>query len=333
MRAPRIISTTAVSAEDDSFREAEAWRAVGAGWKQLHGSFGDLGFSFEWHDFETPKDLDWCRSFHPGSVEACFNLSGRGEVAFNGDIAQFESLTTGFYRHGEPGLTARRFGTESHRFITIEFHPDFLRVHLKDHARGLDPIIEGAIQRHMDSGVSGIGRLTAEAQQLIGSLRHPPVAATAQKLWYHSKALEVAALLFFHAPKDEEFFCDRQKRLAQERVSKVVALLKEHLTEPLSLEETGKRVGCSPFYLSRTFTKEMGMTLSQYQRQLRLEKAAELLLSGKFNVTEAAMEVGYSSISHFSHAFHAMYHCCPGLYSVRIGKGGGKAGTPPPGSR
>jgi AraC family transcriptional regulator len=313
--------TSTPSKEDDSFREAEAWRAVGAGWKQLHGSFGELGFSFEWHDFETAKELDWCRSFHPGSVEACFNLSGRGEVAFNGDVATFESLTTGFYRHGQPGLAARRFGDEVHRFITLEFHPDFLRTHLKDHATGLDPIVGGAIRRSTHSGVSQISRLTAEAQQLIGSLRHPPVSATAQKLWYHSKALEVAALLFFHAPKDEEFFCDRQKRLAQDRVSKVVGLLKEHLAEPLTLEEIGKRVGCSQFYLSRTFTKAMGMTLSQYQRQLRLEKAAELLLSGKFNVTEAALEVGYSSISHFSHAFHAMYQCCPGLYSVQVGKG------------
>jgi AraC-like DNA-binding protein len=312
---------TTASTEDNSFREAEAWRAVGAGWKQLHGSFGSLGFSFEWHDFETPKEFDWCRSFHPGSVEACFNLSGHGEVVFNGDVAAFDSLTTGFYRHGQPGLAARRFGGEVHRFITLEFHPDFLRTHLKDHGAGLDPIVVGAIERSPESGVSRIARLTAEAQQLIGSLRHPPVSATAQKLWYHSKALEVAALLFFHAPKDEEFFCDRQKRLAQDRVSKVVGLLKEHLSEPLTLEEIGKRVGCSQFYLSRTFTKEMGMTLSQYQRQLRLEKAAELLLSGKFNVTEAALEVGYSSISHFSHAFHAMYQCCPGLYSVQAGKG------------
>ncbi len=317
MRANRPANSALPVADDDSFQEAEAWRAVGAGWKHLHGSFGDLGFSFEWHDFETREDLDWCRSFHPGSVEACFNLSGQGEVKFDQEVAEFEALTSGFYRHGQPGLAARRFGAEPHRFITLEFHPDFLRTHLKGHAEGLDPIVADTIRDGSQSGVSRISRLTAEAQQLIGSLRHPPVSATAQKLWYHSKALEVAALLFFHAPKSDEFFCDRQKRLAQDRVAKVVGLLKEHLAEPLTLEEIGKRVGCSQFYLSRTFTKEMGMTLSQYQRQLRLEKAAELLLTGKFNVTEAALEVGYSSISHFSHAFHAMYHCCPGLYSVQ----------------
>ncbi len=47
----------------------------------------------------------------------------------------------------------------------------------------------------------------------------------------------------------------------------------------------------------------MGMTIPQYVREVRIEKAAELLLRGRHNVTEAAMEVGYSSLSHFSKAF------------------------------
>jgi AraC-like DNA-binding protein len=47
-----------------------------------------------------------------------------------------------------------------------------------------------------------------------------------------------------------------------------------------------------------------------------MEKAAELLRSGDYNVTEAAFEVGYSSLSHFSQAFHETFGCCPGLYPV-----------------
>jgi AraC-like DNA-binding protein len=70
--------------------------------------------------------------------------------------------------------------------------------------------------------------------------------------------------------------------------------------------------------LSRTFSAATGLTIPQYLRQLRLEKAAELLRSGKFNVTEAALEVGYSSLSHFSQAFHETFGCCPGLYPLKI---------------
>ena len=45
-------------------------------------------------------------------------------------------------------------------------------------------------------------------------------------------------------------------------------------------------------------------------------RAAELLRAGKHNVTEAAFEVGYSSLSHFSQAFHETFGVCPGLYPI-----------------
>ena len=60
-----------------------------------------------------------------------------------------------------------------------------------------------------------------------------------------------------------------------------------------------------------------GKTITQYLRQLRMERAAELLRAGEFNVTEVALEVGYNSLSHFSAAFHEMFGCCPGLYPIK----------------
>jgi AraC-like DNA-binding protein len=90
-------------------------------------------------------------------------------------------------------------------------------------------------------------------------------------------------------------FCTRQQRLAQERVEQVIFLLKQNLVEPPSLEDLGRKIGCSHFYLGRSFSAQTGKTMTQYLRQLRMEKAAELLCNGEHNVTEAALEVGYSS--------------------------------------
>ena len=103
----------------------------------------------------------------------------------------------------------------------------------------------------------------------------------------------------------------------REEIARVIALLEQHLAEPLSLEEIGRTVGCSPFHLSRTFSASTGMTIPQYLRQLRMERAAELLRTGRFNVTQTALEVGYSSLSHFSQAFHETFGCCPGLYPLK----------------
>ena len=100
-------------------------------------------------------------------------------------------------------------------------------------------------------------------------------------------------------------------------MEKVIALLRKDLSNPPTLEDLGRLAGCSPFHLSRTFSAATGLTIPQYTRQLRMERAAELLQSGKFNVTEAALEVGYSSLSHFSQVFHETFGCCPGLYPLR----------------
>jgi len=106
--------------------------------------------------------------------------------------------------------------------------------------------------------------------------------------------------------------------VSRQRVERAIEILSQRLVEPPALKELGREVGCSPYYLSRTFSREMGMTIPQYLRQIRMERAAELLKSGKWNVTEAALEVGYNSLSHFSQAFCETMGCCPGFYPLGL---------------
>jgi AraC-like DNA-binding protein len=285
----------------------------------LHGSVAHAGASFEWHDFKTSGgEFDWGKTFHPGSVEVCLNLEGNGKVALNKNEIVFTPLTVGFYRRGEQVLRATRQADQRHQFLTVEMSFDFLRKHLGEFVTSLHPLVREIVGGQSEkSAVAPITRLTSRQQQLLASLREAPVLALAQTVWYQAKALEVAAELFFVAPGEKELFCQRQQRLSTERVEKVIALLREKISAPPPLEEIGRAVGCSPFHLSRTFSTEMKMTIPQYLRQLRMERAAELLKSGKFNVTETALEVGYSSLSHFSQAFHETFGCCPGLYPLK----------------
>ncbi len=141
--------------------------------------------------------------------------------------------------------------------------------------------------------------------------------APAQRAWFGSKATELAALYFFQ-PAAGELFRTRAQRAGRERVEKTREILRHELQEPPSLEELARRVGCSHCYFSRLFSHEVGLTIQQYLRQIRLERAAELLRPGRCNVTEAAAAVGYNSLSHFSTAFHNAFGCCPGLYPSRF---------------
>jgi len=151
---------------------------------------------------------------------------------------------------------------------------------------------------------------------LVECLQRCPVFKPAQETWFRCKALELAAQSFF-CPPEGEMFCTRQQRAACERAGRAREILSGRLADPPSLEELGRLVGCSPFYLSRQFSEVTGLTIQQFLRQARLERAADLLRTGKHNVTEAALEVGYNSLSHFTVAFREAYGCCPGLYPLK----------------
>jgi len=74
--------------------------------------------------------------------------------------------------------------------------------------------------------------------QLVESLRHCPVFAPAREMWFRSKALEVAAHLFFR-PSGGELLCTRAQRLARERVEKARVILRERMHAPPSLKDPG----------------------------------------------------------------------------------------------
>jgi AraC-like DNA-binding protein len=292
-----------------------AWANVRHGWRRLYGGFEELGISLEWHDFTTSQPLDWGESFRPRSVEFCLNLDGRGAIASSRSAPlDYLPSSSGYYAIGDEPLHATRQAHDHHRFVTLEFSRSHLQAQLAASEGELTPAMRAVVfPSEEQSVISQPQPMSADQRAIVAGLMAPPVPKAAQILWYQSKALELMAHFLFE-PKDPELFCMRQKRVARDRVVRTKELLVRDLANPPSLEMLGQEVGCSPFYLSRIFSREVGLTIPQFLRNARMERAAELLRSGRFNVTEAATEVGYSSLSHFSKAFCETIGCCPVLY-------------------
>ena len=304
-----------MSSASASSLTAHVWSDLHQGWRQLYGDFDRLGLSVEWHDFKTRQPLDWGMSFRPRSVEFCLNLEGRGAIG-SGAQSDYVSGSAGYYSVCDEPLPATRRGGERHQFMTVEFSRDHLQKQLADCESDLEPQVRRAIFPAKEGSVVSMPQPMGSAQRsVVASLLQPPVPRAAQSLWYQSKALELMAHFLF-APKDPELFCMRQKQVARDRVQRAKELLARDVVHPPTLETLGQEVGCSPFYLSRIFSREVGLTIPQFLRNLRMERAAELLRSGRYNVTEAATEVGYASLSHFSKAFCETIGCCPALYPM-----------------
>jgi len=147
--------------------------------------------------------------------------------------------------------------------------------------------------------------LEAEDRSWARTLMAPTLCTAARHLLEGSRMSEFFFRKVLTESKGEELFCTRTRRLAMERVSKVRQALLANLEEPPNLDEMARLCGCNPQYLSRTFSETAGTTISLYLRRLRIERAAEMLAAGHANASEAALEVGYRSLSHFSQAFRA----------------------------
>jgi len=293
--------------------ESSAWAQVKEGWRQLYGSFAREGVSVENHEFDAVAPVNWGRSFHRDSVELCLNLRGTGTVHDGRTEALYQPHTVGFYCNAKADLKAHRNSGETHSFITVELSRQYVETQVHSMEDDLHPALRRWLINRGGSAAA-VGSMSPGQEVTFQALRQPPVPVGAHRLWYQAKTLELLSQVLFQPAPPEEFFCQRQKRVAQERVERTAAILRSHLADPPDIEALGAQVGCSSFYLSRLFSKEMGMTIPQYVRQIRMERAAELLLGGRHNVTEAAMEVGYSSLSHFSKAFCTTIGCCPALF-------------------
>ena len=79
--------------------------------------------------------------------------------------------------------------------------------------------------------------------------------------------------------------------------------LAERMSERVTLDDVARAVHASPFHLARIFQQQTGVPVHRYLTQLRLRASLERLADGASDITQIALELGFSSHSHFTDAF------------------------------
>jgi len=82
----------------------------------------------------------------------------------------------------------------------------------------------------------------------------------------------------------------------------------------LSLAVIGRAVHVSPYHLARLFRDEVGIPIHKYLNRLRLGAALEQIANGAMDLTTLALDLGYSSHSHFSDAFRRTFGAPPSSF-------------------
>ncbi len=77
------------------------------------------------------------------------------------------------------------------------------------------------------------------------------------------------------------------------------------------LDDLARRVGCTPWHLSRVFKRVAGVSLSRYVRRHRLRAAAGAILDGADDLARVAMDCGFASHSHLTDSFRREFDLAP----------------------
>ena len=92
----------------------------------------------------------------------------------------------------------------------------------------------------------------------------------------------------------------------------------------MSLEALSREIHYSSSYLSRTFKRHTGGSLSAYIKKARIERAKLLLANTDYQVQEIAEKVGMPKINTFGTVFKSETGFSPTQYRVRAAGGGSK---------
>ncbi|MDO6822626.1 helix-turn-helix domain-containing protein [Marinobacter sp. 1_MG-2023] len=101
------------------------------------------------------------------------------------------------------------------------------------------------------------------------------------------------------------------------RIQQVLDHVHQNLDKPLAVPELAERCGLSRWQFNRIFSRQTGLSLGRYVRELRLSRAAEMLLFTNRRMIDIALACGFNSDISFSRSFKQHFGCAPVKYRQR----------------
>jgi transcriptional regulator GlxA family with amidase domain len=96
-----------------------------------------------------------------------------------------------------------------------------------------------------------------------------------------------------------------------QQIAKAVAWLKQNFTRAIQVDGLAERVHMSPSTFRQHFRAITGTSPLQYQKQLRLQEARQLMLNENVDAGNAGGRVGYESASQFSREYSRLFGSPP----------------------
>lgn len=100
----------------------------------------------------------------------------------------------------------------------------------------------------------------------------------------------------------------------------LLAFIRTHCREKLEMGGIAKKCHYNPSYFSRSFRAYTGMSFTEYLKEVRIERAAQLLANTDLQVQEVCYEVGYADKTKFFRDFRKINGQTPLAYRKNMGQ-------------
>jgi len=126
--------------------------------------------------------------------------------------------------------------------------------------------------------------------------------------------------------EEEEASCQNSMELTKAfdyypRLKRLREYVEQSYSEPISLKKAAGIAGLDSSYFSTYFRAKVGITFTRWLRQVRVEKAMELMKSRDFAITEVAEEVGFRDLRTFERAFQRYTRPTPREFRKSVAPG------------
>ena len=98
------------------------------------------------------------------------------------------------------------------------------------------------------------------------------------------------------------------------RVARAIEFIDKNFAESITLDQMAARSHVSRRHFFRLFEQAVGQPPMEYLKQVRLQKAAEMLLTSDSNVTEVAFACGFNDSNYFSSVYHKEFGMSPSQF-------------------
>ncbi len=97
--------------------------------------------------------------------------------------------------------------------------------------------------------------------------------------------------------------------------------VEQSYSEPISLAKAARIVGLEMSSFCAFFRTSVGITFTDWLRQVRIEKAMELMKASDFSITHIAYEVGFGDLRTFERAFKKHTRRTPREFKTSVAPG------------